>query len=374
MRAAWVIAAVMLLVACEEPGPDPRARAEGLYLKASALFSQGELDEALKTFEEVKQLAPDDARLPAAFGEVLLAQGRFNEALTQFQDAAAREPRRSTNWSRIGFIETQLGKAEEARGALGKAIALNAKDHVAHEALGDLHFREGKLDEAVSHWRLAAEAIPNAASAGELSVRAARELVKAHRVADALTLLQAAATPEASGEVWSEYGEQLARARRFEDAAKAYVEAAKKMPDDAGLWELAGELYVALGKPAEAIAALHESLQVKDRAVVHLALARIHHASKDEGAAQQELQRALETASGDDVHEAHELARLLAELGRKADALKLYQVLAAESGRAKDVALQVETAKLARELGEKAIATAACGRAQKADPTLAKCP
>ena len=58
-------------------------------------------------------------------------------------------------------------------------------------------------------------------------------------------------------------------------ALLVYTDAARAAPGDPALWDLVGELYLKLAKPADAEAAFRESLRVKDRAVVHVALARL---------------------------------------------------------------------------------------------------
>ncbi|HSP78415.1 MAG TPA: acetylglucosamine transferase, partial [Myxococcaceae bacterium] len=126
----------------------------------------------------------------------------------------------------------------------------------------------------------------------------------------------------------------------------------------------------------EALAAWRESLRVKDRAVVHVAIARLHLARKELEAAEEELALALETVSGTDVHEMKELADLLVTLGRKPDALRILTHLSAEPDQARDVELQLRTARLARELKDEGTVSAVCARLTEADAgvTVEKCP
>lgn len=359
----------------ESPKPDPRQRAEGLYIFGTSQYLQGNFDGAIKSFEQMREILPDDPRLPAALGEVFLSQGKLKEALAHYQKAAERDPRRSTNWSRVGFIQNLLGHLDEARVALRKAIGLNPRDFTALEALGDLELKQGNLEEAVRDFTFAAEASPDPDSAGELYVRAARELQRHQREAKALELLQGAAgRGSPSPLLLTEYGELLVRAHRFEDALPVLTDAAQRSPRDPTLWQMVGELEVALDRPGDAIAAWHQSLRIKDRAEVHAALARVHRARKDEAAAQEELEKALRTASGDEA-ESRELVELLSDFGRKKDALVILTALAEEPGSLGDTALQLRTARLAQEVGEKDTVRAACARAIAApDAGVRRCP
>jgi hypothetical protein len=129
-----------------------------------------------------------------------------------------------------------------------------------------------------------------------------------------------------------------------------------------------------LGHVAEAEQAFQASLKVKDRGVVHVALARLCQAKKDEACIKAELDKALETASGEETRETIELAELLASLGRKKDALALFRSLSEESEQKLNVELHVRTARLARELKDEVTEKAACTRALSNGQAGIKCP
>ena len=119
-------------------------------------------------------------------------------------------------------------------------------------------------------------------------------------------------------------------------------------------------IYASQGKSADALAAYHESIKVKDRALVHVAIAQLHLGQKDRKAADEELGKALETASGEDARELIELSELLVTMERKPDALRILSNLAGEPDNAKNEELQLRTARLARDLKDTAAVKAAC--------------
>jgi tetratricopeptide (TPR) repeat protein len=168
-------------------------------------------------------------------------------------------------------------------------------------------------------------------------------------------------------------GELQVRTGALEAATASYTEAARKSPRDPTLWELVGELHLRQDRPGDALLAFRESLRVKDRAVMHVATARIQLKRGEKRAALESLDKALEAAQGRDPRELSELAGLLADLGRKPDALRLLAQLAGEPGQEKDVALQRRTARLARELGKDSVFAVACARVRKVEPRGA-CP
>lgn len=371
-----VVLAAFALTGCHtQPQTlDPKAEAEGLYIKATSEYLQGDFVQALNDFQEVRKRVPNDPRLPAAIGEVELSSGKLKEALAEFETAAKNDPKRSTTWGRIGFIQLQFGKLEEARSALQKAIALNPKDYEALEALGDLEEKQGQPDRAVDDWMHAAESGPPA-GAPSLFMKGAHALKDKDRAKDAIALLQKAkAQHVAAPELSTLLGDLLVNQGNLEDAAAAYEDAAKQSKKDPSLWELVGEIEAKLDRPANAEAAYHESLKVKDRAVVHVALGRLYLKGKDEARAKQELELALKAATGEESREGPELADLLYSLGQHPQAYLLLKVAAAEPDEAKNVALQRRTASLAKELKEPAaVIEAACQRVKAAGDT-AKCP
>src|SRR5437870_3616316 len=100
MRARWLSLGLLALYgACEKDfKPDPARAADGYYLKGTSEYLHGNFDAALQAFEEVRKYAPQDPRLPAAVGEVLLSQGKLEPARVQFELATQVDPRRATNW------------------------------------------------------------------------------------------------------------------------------------------------------------------------------------------------------------------------------------------------------------------------------------
>ncbi|ABF87426.1 tetratricopeptide repeat protein [Myxococcus xanthus DK 1622] len=374
---ALSLIALLALTGCDDETPrvKPKDHAEGLYVKGTAEYLQGHFDAALASFEAMKQIAPDDPRLPAARGEVYLSMGRLTDAAAEFEAALKLEPKRSTNWSRLGFIQTQLGQVVEAQSSLRKALSLFPQDFNALESLGDLDLKKGDHDAAVRHFTLASNAAPSPEQKSALIMRALDVLSSKQRYPELLVAAQKAVDDGIhTADVLATLGDALVRAGNLTEAANAYRDAASRSPRDPTLWELVGEIQMKLDKPGDAISAYKESLRVQDRAIVHVALARIYLGMKDAAAAKEELSAALESVSGQDIRELRELASLLATMDRKPDALRILANLSAEQDHAKDAELHVATAQLARELKDTGILQAACARATAADATLKKCP
>lgn len=374
MRRAGLV--LLLLTGCPKPGDgvDPKVRADGHYLAGQAAYLKGDFPEAHKQFAEVRALNPTDPRLPAAEGEVYLSEVKIPEAIEAFETAAKADPKRGTTWSRLGYLYTVKGEKEKAREALQKALAANPKDFNALETLADLQLEDGKLDDALKSLLTASDSAPDA-TRGELVLRATAELQKAGRGKESVDILEGAVKKGVkTAAVYNELGDRLIEANRLEDAVAAYTEAAKLDPKDPTLWELVGEVQLKLGKVAEAETAFRSSLTVKDRGVVHVALARLCKQKKDEACATDELQKALNTSTGEELRETLELAELLVEFGRKKDGLELLRSVSEESEQKNNIELHLRTARLAKEMKDEVTLKAACTRALSSGQAGLKCP
>jgi tetratricopeptide (TPR) repeat protein len=378
MNARLIVAVAVLSAGCsckpKEQPPDPKQEAEGLYLQAQSVYLKGDFKQAHELFGKVRKLNPSDPRLPAAEGEVYLREVKLSDALQQFQEAAKLDPNRATTWSRIGYIQQLLGDNENASVSLEKALKLNPKDYNALEARAELDLRAGDVDAAVKHLGIAADAAPKQ-EAAEVVERISEELTKRDRWRDALGILEARVDAgTVSPEIWNDLGDKLVQAERFAEAAAAYETAAKLNPKDPTLWELVGELRVKLDQLPEAQAAYAESLKIKDRGVVHVALARMCQKKKDDACLKAELDKALTTSSGEELRETLDLAELLYSVGRKPDALRLVEAAGEEPELRDDWAWQLKISQWEKEQGDKNRAKAACDLAREVDAGIKKCP
>ena len=369
----WWWLCLLLLAGCpRDDGPDPKAQAEGFYLAGTTAYLKGDFTEAHQKFAQVRTLNPSDPRLPAAEGEVYLAEVKLDQALLAFQEAQRLDPKRGTTWSRIGYIHLLKGNRAEATKALDKALELNPNDFNALEARAEIQLKEGKVDEAIAGFLAAAAVAPDLSRAA-LVLRAVAELSSRGQAPAALAVLEDQVKKGLKApDVLTELGDRLVEANRLPEARDAYREAAKRNPKDPTLWELVGELNARLGDPAGAEQAFRESLKVKDRGVVHASLARLCQQRKDEACVKDELDKALQTASGEELRELFDLADLLASVGRKKDAFLLLKDLADEGEQKANGPLQLKVAQLAKEAGEKDAVKAYCANA--ADAGVGKCP
>lgn len=375
LKALCLVAASAL--ACSKPQEpiDPKARADGEYLAGTAAYLAGDFAQAEKHFAHVKQLNPNEPRLPVAEGELYLSMGKLAEAKGAFERALLLDSKRATTWSRVGAIEAMLGHTAEATFALDRALELNPKDFRALESKAELAQKGGRVDEAVRLLIQSASAAPERL-APELVLRAVAELKRRHRSRDALDVLEEQVRRGVDGpNVQGEYGDLLVEAGRLSDAQQAFRRAAAQDDKDPGWWELVGELEMRQGDLDAAREAFQKSLQVADRALVHVALARLCERRKDSACITRELDSALKAATGEEPREVLELAELLSRVGRRADAFALLAPLADEDEQQANVLVQLQAARVAKANGDQAAVARFCGRVKSsADAGTARCP
>ena len=120
--------------------------------KCLALGSQGEYDEAIKSFEEAIRLDPNNALAWNNKGIALGDQGKHDQAIEAFEKAIALNPPdaiAAIAWRNKGHSLLNLGKYNESIQANDKAIELNPKFVDAWNDKGNALIRLQKYDESI---------------------------------------------------------------------------------------------------------------------------------------------------------------------------------------------------------------------------------
>jgi Flp pilus assembly protein TadD len=86
-------------------------------------------------------------------------------------EAVAKEPRDASAYLFLGLANAALGRREEARAALQKALTLDGEGSArAHVHLADLDLRENRNPEAAAELEAYLAQVPNAPDADKLRV------------------------------------------------------------------------------------------------------------------------------------------------------------------------------------------------------------
>ncbi|HLQ33547.1 MAG TPA: tetratricopeptide repeat protein [Chloroflexota bacterium] len=151
-------AALKLLGQLEEAEVELRAAiaAKPDYLDArlnlgSMLEAQEKLAEALKVFDDVTQLWPQEPAPWVALGHVQLSLSMFDEAEASCRRALERGTAQAAQaHSNLGAALHQQGRVEEAEAAYRRALAADRNFAVAHANLGTLLETVQRFEDAVS--------------------------------------------------------------------------------------------------------------------------------------------------------------------------------------------------------------------------------
>jgi len=304
----------------EKPTQAELDQREALRVFAQGMLCQREdrLVEALKYFEQARQLDPKSASTHRALVPVYLAMGRLRDALDACRKVLDIDPQDHATWYLYSRQLAEHGKTDEALKALMTAVACpSAKDHL--DLLLQMNYELG-LKHAEQRDYARAEA----------AFREVIAIAVDHRAA----LLEAAPyepdqLDEETAKTYERLGQVCMQAGWHDKAVAAYRAAQKRAPERAGRLSFhLAEVLLAQNKPAEALRQLDLHLQTQPAgAEAHELKLTVLKKLKREN----EILPALEQAAGRDEHNVALhllLARQYTTEKRWAEAERMYARLA----------------------------------------------
>lgn len=119
---------------------------------------RGEMRKGEEILERILAEEPDDPAVNNDLGYLYADQGKnLEQAETMIRKAVAADPDNSAYQDSLGWVLFKLGRFEEAREPLEKAVKLSTGpgDTTLWDHLGDLYHRLNELDKAVEAWEKA---------------------------------------------------------------------------------------------------------------------------------------------------------------------------------------------------------------------------
>jgi protein O-mannosyl-transferase len=126
-----------------------------------ALYEKGQIEAAIRQFEEGVRLKPDYAYSHYNLGIAFYQQGRPAEAISQLQEALRLDPDYADAHYNLGVAFYQQGRTAEAIDQFQEAIRLKPDHPEAHNNLGTALGQKGQTDEAIRHFREALRLKPD---------------------------------------------------------------------------------------------------------------------------------------------------------------------------------------------------------------------
>jgi len=167
-RAGSILALVAVLAAAAAAfaGGDAE-RAAGLNEKGLRLAHEGRLEDAVRAFEEALGAAPDDAdikrnlgRCAANYGVELLGKGDVLGAEAATRKARDLLPTDAVVRLNLATCLEERGYPARAAVEVRKALEFGPEIALAHDRMGTLHYREGRIEDAALEWEKAAKLAP----------------------------------------------------------------------------------------------------------------------------------------------------------------------------------------------------------------------
>jgi tetratricopeptide (TPR) repeat protein len=82
------------------------------------------VDRAAELARKAHELLPAEASVADTFGWILYRQGKYQEAVTLLQESAAKAPENGEIQFHLGMADYMMGRSDEARAALQKAVSI----------------------------------------------------------------------------------------------------------------------------------------------------------------------------------------------------------------------------------------------------------
>jgi tetratricopeptide (TPR) repeat protein len=131
----------------------------------SLLASSGKLEEAIEQEKEALRIKPDFPEAELRLGIFVAALGRTDEAIALDRAAIAMSPRfAEAHYNLAVQLEKTPAYATEALAEFEKAASLNPSYVEALVEAGNLLFGQGRLSDAIDHYRSAERLMPESAT------------------------------------------------------------------------------------------------------------------------------------------------------------------------------------------------------------------
>ncbi|MCI0395693.1 MAG: tetratricopeptide repeat protein [Chloroflexi bacterium] len=132
---------------------------------------QGELEQAIREYQEAIRLNPYDVRYYANLASVLAEQGDDEAALRYYESALRLDSQDYVTFFNLGNLLRRMERVEEAMIQYRRAIQLEPERAEAVYALAGCYWDQKRWPEATSHYRQGLAADPEAAVAGLAHMR-----------------------------------------------------------------------------------------------------------------------------------------------------------------------------------------------------------
>jgi tetratricopeptide (TPR) repeat protein len=105
-----------------------------LSRQADVYFSNRQYAQAAEMYERLLAFDPNNAEIYNNLGLTLHYLGRSAEALQRLDEGVAVDPDNQRIWLTTGYVNSELGKIDQARGALANATLIGDNESIRQSA------------------------------------------------------------------------------------------------------------------------------------------------------------------------------------------------------------------------------------------------
>ena len=221
----------------------------------------GQLDAAVKCYEQALAIQPDYAEAYNNLGITLNELGQLEEAVKRYEQALAIKPDYAEAHSNLGITLQELGQLEEAVKCYEQALAIKPDYAETHYNLGNTLQELGQLDAAVKSYEQALAIKPDYAEAHYNLGNTVKELGQLEAAAKCYE--QALAIKPDYAEVHYNLGLTLQESGQLEAAVKSYEQVLAIKPDYAEAHSNLGITLKELGQLEAAIKSYEQATAIK---------------------------------------------------------------------------------------------------------------
>jgi len=139
----------------------PEQLSDAEYRKASALFQQGRIDDAMSGYRAALRLNPGNDEARQALVALLLEKKRGKDAERVLQDRLDSNPDQTRFTMMLARLQVERGAVAEATATLEKALPFASSQADYQAFLAALLQRQNRNDEAIAHYQVALQLAPN---------------------------------------------------------------------------------------------------------------------------------------------------------------------------------------------------------------------
>ena len=234
--------------------------------ETTALLAQNNLDQALKSFEQMLKDYPDTPYLHYEYASALASASRYDEAETQLRAEMRITPRSPLAHIRMASFALSRNHPREALQSADRAIELAPQSRAAREMKRQALIAIGKSEEAAKEAKTLSD-LPS--EAGEIDINVARAYARGTTAAQTRPGQTAERNPvgvDNNGDKSPAFAELANQARaaqqagNTDDSIRFYQSALKLRPDWEEGWANVGMLYFSSSQYADAIPALKSTV------------------------------------------------------------------------------------------------------------------